>query len=146
MPQSPVESIQQLAKQVAKKAKHQALDDLPHVPSSLCEKLIDRIEAGSREGLLDITCEQLGDLLCCLMPEEFQVPPPPPPTATPPRSESRIEVYAERVRQGLAIFNNQDAADSLITGLRPIWLGGPGGAYVQDWASTSSDDDDEPEA
>jgi hypothetical protein len=141
-----VEAVAKLAKQVAKKTAHTSLDDLPHVPSSLCEKLIDRIEAGSREGVLDITCEQLGDLLCCLMPEEFQVPPTPPPTSTPPRSASRIEVYAERVRQGLAIFNQQDAGDSLNTGLRAIWMGGPNGAYVKDWADKSLDDGDADDA
>lgn len=112
------------------------LDDLAQLPLWLITLLLDRIDAGYREGLFEMSIEAYSGLCMCICPDEFPMPPEPPkPTNTPPgsggsllngtRNESqRVKVYMNRVRDGFAIWCRDDAkGDQFDRGIRPVWEG-----------------------
>jgi len=122
-PPRPNDSYLQLAAAIKASDPLPDLDDLPPVPRKTREKLLDRIEAGLREGLFEMSPECYQGFLCCIMPDEFQPPPvPAKPTGTAPKTRERERVYAARVRAAVTLFHKRDRSDTLTgPGLVAAW-------------------------
>lgn len=109
------------------------LEAIPSVSPQILERVLERIDAGYREGLFEMDCDAYAGLLMCLAPDDYQIPPlPPEPTETPPGSggftthiSERVKVYMDRCRKGLALYHPQDAkGDAHKRGIKPIEMGG----------------------
>ena len=117
---------------VAKSPPLKDLDDCRQLPAWVRELVLERLDAGFREGMFTMDCEQYAGILLCICPDEFEIPPPPPePTDTPPGSggrtvhvSQRVEVYMQRCQRGLQLWHKLDAkADDGKRGIRPVVVG-----------------------
>jgi len=85
-------------------------DELPDLPSSVRQRIINRLEAAWAEGLLRLDPEQYADVLMCLLPEEAVVALPTGPASTDPvGSIGRLAMYRERASRRETICGPVDA-------------------------------------
>ena len=71
--------------------------------------LVERLEHALRQGILRMDCHAHALLLVTLFPEEFAEEPAGEPTDTPPLTDERIAVYAQREAEGRPIKHPLDA-------------------------------------
>lgn len=119
---SPCQPLAKLAAAPADGPELPELDDLPQLDPRVREHVIERIEAGLREGLFAMSAEAYSGMMCCLFPDEFNVPPCPPiPTQTLPATKDRVLAYAARVRAEVRIFHEADLQTDDRHGLEMNW-------------------------
>lgn len=114
----------------------------------VCTIIAGRLERAIRSGRIDLPKAALF-LAIVLCEESPELDDPDEPTDTPPGSEERIEVYAERMERGEELYHPKDAdpthldghgrlIDAAPRGLRIVQRGNGTGPQVVGW-----DDDEE---